>query len=58
MTDTEKNAIRAMACAIVDADAGKSSLPPLVIAAMRGVVAQAVPHCTPEQIANKECPTA
>lgn len=55
MTDTEKEAVRAMARAIVEADAGSTTLPAPALAAMRDAVANAAPHCTPEQIANNEC---
>lgn len=58
MNDTDKEALRAMARAIVEADKGLSTLPAPALAAMRDAVANAAPHCTPEQIANNECPTA
>lgn len=55
MTDTEKEAVRAMARAIVAADAGTTTLPEAALSAMRDAVKAAAPHCTPEQIANNEC---
>lgn len=50
--------LRAAALVLVEVNAGRATIPPDVERGLRDAVAAAAPGCTPEQIANNECPTA
>jgi len=63
MSDKKPNPLlRPAAVVLKSYDAHKGNAPacvsPEAIAALRAVVIAEAPHCTPEQIANGECPTA
>jgi len=59
MPDTIQDPVLlAAARAVAEADAGRATIPAVVLENLRVAVANAAPHCTPEQIANGECPTA
>lgn len=41
---------------LVSAEKGAADVPDPVLHALRGIVAYLAPNCTPEDIANGECP--
>ena len=57
-TNTPDTPLRAAARLVVAMDTGAITLPPDMAKSIRDAVANAAPKCTPEQIANNECPTA
>jgi hypothetical protein len=58
MNDTATEQLRLLASLIVESDAGRATIPDDAMKRIREVVANAAPNCTPEQIANGECPKA
>lgn len=57
MSDTKKRLLVAAASVVKEFDSGKG-VSAKAVNELRGAVIAEAPHCTPEQIANGECPTA